>query len=155
MIQQQENRPQPQDHHEEAENMRRLLEQHWLHCRHIESERAWFMNVYAIISGGIITYTFTTKPMELRPIYFLMAFTVIGLLLAYRWSIAFDELRERVNTIIEYFGLKTVIDSKGKTASLTMDIPKNWFFKIFRTGFLFCYFYAIILVGLIILVVKY
>ncbi|MBI4283609.1 MAG: hypothetical protein HY663_03980 [Chloroflexi bacterium] len=126
-----------------TESLRRLLEQHWLHCRHVESERAWFMNVYAVITGSIVTFTLKTTPIDLLPVYFLLAFTVIGFLLTWRWKDAFQYHQKKAEEIA------TVL-----AVPLSLNIPANWFWKIFGTRFLFLYFYAIVLIGLIILLVT-
>ena len=85
------------------ESLRVLLEQHWTHCRHLESERAWFMNVYAAIIGGVLAFLATREFGEAHElaIYFLMWITIIGLLLTIRWSKAFEVHRHRVNMIIK------------------------------------------------------
>jgi hypothetical protein len=36
------------------ENLRKLLEQHWEHCRHLEVERSHFMLSYAVVVGSVI-----------------------------------------------------------------------------------------------------
>jgi len=37
---------------ERAENLRRVYEQNWLHARHVENERLWFTNIYAVVMAG-------------------------------------------------------------------------------------------------------
>ena len=101
------------------------------------------MNVYAIITGGIITYAFTTKTMELWPIYFLMAFTVIGLLLTFRWMHAFQYHQGKVEETAGKLGVP-----------VNLNIPANRFWRIFRTRYLFPFFYAIVFVGLVLLVIT-
>ena len=57
------------------EDLRALLEQHWLHCRHLENERAAFMGVYAILTGGMLASMaqegFKFKDEALWPLCFL------------------------------------------------------------------------------------
>lgn len=130
-------------------NLRTLLEQHWLHCRHLESERAWFMSVYAAIVGGVLAFL-AGKGFEEGEwaIYFLMWITIIGLLLTIRWSSAFEVHRDRVNTIVRelHFQLK---DSKGH--EMDMNIPAGPFFSLLRTRYWFYAFYSVIFAGLVIL----
>jgi hypothetical protein len=128
---------------EQTENLRELLRQHWLHCRHIESERAWFMSVYAAITGGMLAYIFTSEVKDLWPFYFLILLTLIGLLLNFRWKQAFEHHQEEAEAVANRLG-----------APVNLNIPANWFWKIFGTRFLFLYFYALILIGLIILVIT-
>lgn len=101
------------------------------------------MNVYAIITGGIITYAFTTETIGLWPIYFLMAFTVIGLLLTFRWMHAFQYHQRKVEETAAALGVP-----------VDLNIPANWFWKVFRTRYLFLSFYTIVFAGLIILLVT-
>jgi hypothetical protein len=125
---------------EKNKTLRELLRQHWLHCRHIETERAWFMNVFAIVTGGIIAYAFKDSKIELWPIYFLIAFTVIGLLLNIRWKQAFNHHRDKVKATVRKLGIRGIVWVPPAKC------------KILSTGYFFIYFYAIILIGLIILV---
>ncbi len=130
-------------------NLRTLLEQHWLHCRHLESERAWFMSVYAAIIGGVLAFLADKGFKEGEwAIYFLMWITIIGLLLTIRWSSAFEVHRKRVNKIVRelHFRIK---DRKGK--EMDMKIPAGLFFRLVRTRRLFYAFYSVVFAGLVIL----
>ena len=131
-----------QQDREQAENLRELLRQHWLHARHIESERAWFMSVYAAITGGILAYLSTAGSSELWPLYFLMVFTLIGFLLNCRWKHAFEHHQKCI---------KDTASRLGITADI--DIPANHIWKVIKTRYLFLSFYAIVFVGLIIVVI--
>lgn len=42
---------------ERAKNLRTVFEQHWLHARHVENERLWFTNIYALVVGGLLAFT--------------------------------------------------------------------------------------------------
>jgi hypothetical protein len=69
---------------EKLKNLRTLLEQHWLQCRHLESERASFMNVYGAITGAILAFVAYTgfQTGSLRgelPLYFLIGFALFWL----------------------------------------------------------------------------
>ncbi len=129
-----------QQNGEKDANLRTLLEQHWLHCRHLESERAWFMSVYAAITGGMLTYIFTSDTIQLWPLSFLIFLTFVGLLLNLRWIQAFEHHRRMT---------KETASKLGITAEV--DVPARHIWRILRTRFLFPSFYFIILVGLIIL----
>jgi len=132
-----------QQESEKAENLRELLRQHWLHCRHLESERAWFMSVYAAITGAMLTYLFTADMMRLWPLIFLIFLTAVGLLLNIRWMQAFEHHRRLV---------KETASKIGVTAEV--DVPAKHIWKILRTRYLFPSFYCIILIGLIVLLVT-
>jgi len=42
---------------ERAKNLRTVFKQHWLHARHVENERLWFTNIYALVVGGLLAFT--------------------------------------------------------------------------------------------------
>jgi hypothetical protein len=136
-----------------VENLRTLLEQHWLHCRHLESERAWFMSIYGGVAGGILA--FITKasdtnlclnnfPLFYALISFLIILTFFGFFLTLRWAFTFEEHRGRVEAILEELELKL----SGKGVDLTMDIPREGFFKVFNAKTLFPLFYLVVLIGI-------
>jgi predicted dehydrogenase len=158
-----------QEPEQTQENLRKLLEQHWLHCRHLESERSWFMNAYAVVVGGVVAFIIGG---ELKPsliFYFLFAFLVIftfvGFFLTTRWTYAFEYHRIRVNKLAKILWLES-----GSKASLdpTMDIPaihilpeficgiripdscRRRVDDLFRTRYWFALFYLFILIGLLI-----
>jgi hypothetical protein len=127
---------------ERSKNLRELLRQHWDHCRHIESERAWFMSVFAAITGGTLAYILTSSTESQWPFYFLMLLTAIGLLLNIRWTQAFNHHRDKVK-------------ETAKTLGINGDVwaPSSKLL-ILKTGYLFIAFYALTFIGLIILVDK-
>jgi uncharacterized membrane protein len=121
-------------------NLRTLLEQHWLHARHIESERAWFMSVYAAITGGILTYMSASDAAGLWPICFLIALTLVGLCLTIRWKQAFEHHRNKIEET-----------AKSLNMAADVDVQARHVWKMLRTRYLFSSFYFIVLVGLIVL----
>ncbi|RLC67299.1 MAG: hypothetical protein DRH97_05070 [Chloroflexi bacterium] len=160
-----------------TENLQVLLEQHWLHCRHLESERAWFMSVYAAITGGMfafMAYSGSTDSTGLQhswPLYFLIMLTFFGFFHSIRWTYAFECHRVRVNKLARILW----IESEGKAMlDPTMDIPSmrilpdflrsnkivkrlgidriaQYLNEILRTRYLFASFYFFMLVGFVIL----
>ena len=125
--------------HEEDKNWRSLLTQHWLHCRHIESERAWFMSVYAVIVGGILTYVFGKEASDWQPLVFILVLTVVGLFINIRWSQAYEHHRKQVKCTARKLDIRA-----------NVDVPGNWFL---RTRVLFPTFYGVIAVGLVVLLI--
>ena len=129
------------------ENVRKLLEQHWLHCRHLETERTWFLLAYigSIASiVGLMYFRTGLKWLIIIPI----VLTLLGLLLTKRWSDAFEKHRRSVNTLIGKLQLKS---NEKETMDLTMDVPASPLFKLFRTRRLFYLFYLLMLIALIVL----
>ena len=144
-----------------ADSLGVLLEQHWLHCRHLESERSWFMNAYAVVVGGVAAFISTT---ELKPspilvflVGFIIVFTFVGFFLTTRWTYSFECHRKKVNELSRILWL---VSGRNELFDPTMDIPamyilpgSNWFSKIvnewFRTRYWFPLFYLLISLGLV------
>lgn len=49
-----------------------ILEQNWLHLRHVENQRMWFTNIYVIIVAGSLTFI-GSQPMSFFSSYFAFA----------------------------------------------------------------------------------
>jgi hypothetical protein len=137
------------------ENLRTLLEQHWLHCRHLESERAWFMSIYGGVAGGILAFIAKASdtslclnkfPLFYALISFLIVLTFFGFFLTLRWAFTFEEHRDRVKAILEELELSK-LKFNGKEVDLTMNIPREGFFKVFNAKILFPLFYLVVLIG--------
>jgi len=127
----------------DPETYRELLRQHWLHCRHIESERAWFMSVYAAIIGGVLSFTFADGVHEIWPLAFLIFLTCTGLILNIRWMQSFEHHRRMVKKAAAKLNIEADI-----------DVPAGNIWRILRTRNLFPSFYIITLIGLIILLLT-
>lgn len=141
---------------QEVGNLRTLLEQHWLHCRHLESERAWFMSIYGGVAGGILAFIAKASdtslclnnfPLFYALISFLIVLTFFGFFLTVRWAFTFEEHRYRVEAILEELELSK-LEYKGKEVDLTMSIPRKGFFKVFNAKILFPLFYLVVLIGI-------
>jgi len=95
---------------QKVENLRLLLQQHWDHCRHLESERSWFMNAYAVVIGGVSAFIIGMRVEDLAELEssstfkFLVAslivFTFFGFFYTVRWTYAFECHQERVNKLV-------------------------------------------------------
>jgi hypothetical protein len=123
-----------------AENLE-LLRQYLDHYRHIETERYWFMSVFAVVIGVVLGLMFKTDP-TIDPnskswiFYFIFALTNIGFLINIRWAQTLGLLSDQINKI-----------GKGK---VKFEVPHYGIFWIARTRYLFPFFYLLIIVGTII-----
>jgi len=117
-----------------------LLEQHWLHARHVESERAWFMSAYSAITGGIITYLFSSDTDRLWPGVFLLVLTFIGFALNWRWAQAFEHYQQQAADIGRQFD-----------PNAQVKVPRNGVWRVVRTNHLFLGFYGLAFVGLLVM----
>lgn len=108
------------------------MERHWDHCRHLESERSWFMNAYAVVIGGVSAFLIGSGVTDLAElegssafkflVAFLIVFTLFGFFHTVRWTYAHECHRQRVNylTGLMKFGSLPMIVWKD----LDMDIPR-------------------------------
>ena len=120
-------------------DLRALFEQYWLHSRHIENERAWFMSAYAAITGGVLTFVFLNDVVKWQPIVFLVILTGIGYLINKRWIDVFEHYRCLIKETGKELGVEAKVDIQS--------------YKFLRIRFLFLLFYAIMFLGLIALLV--
>jgi hypothetical protein len=122
-----------------------LLRQHLDHYRHIETERYWFMSVFAVVIGVVLGLIFKTDQ-TIDPnsknwiFYFIFALTNIGFLINIRWAQTLGLLSDQIKEI-------------GKE-KIKFEAPHKGIFCIFRTRYLFPFFYFIIIIGTIILAQK-
>ncbi len=94
----------------EDEILRTLLEQNWGHCQHLESERAWFMNIYAAITAALLAFAFHKEcknELSIWIIFFIMLLTLFGFLQTIRWIYAFETHRTNVNELIRILKSRT------------------------------------------------
>jgi predicted dehydrogenase len=147
------------------ENLGKLLERHWLHCQHLESERAQFMQVYAaIIAGIVVGYSYLIsidKPIDdylvLYILLFLIVLTFVGFFLTLRWVYAFECHREKVN---ELAGILWRSCNVEVPLDPTMEIPPLHIMppplrkadEAFRTRYWFPLFYLLVLIGILALI---
>ena len=152
-----------QEQEQTQQNLQKLLEMHWLHCQHLESERAQFMQVYAAIIAGmaagfgylISTTSLGTDHLVQYVLLFLMALTLVGLFLTLRWDYAFECHRKRVNAIA---GIMWFNCSLPLSTDPTMNIPPLRAMPgrlrrvdgALKTRYLFPLFYLCVLIGIVI-----
>jgi hypothetical protein len=133
-------------------NIRELLIQHWEHFRHIESERYWFMSVYAAILTGALALVLgdnkSTESGQILLICFLAIFTMIGFLINIRWKQTIIMLSEQIKTLAGNLDGLSDIPGRIKFEADPMRTMKN-----IRTRNLFPFFYALVLIGLIVIAV--
>lgn len=64
---------------ERRELLKSVYEQNWLHARHLENERLWFTNIYVVIVGGLLAYTFGTEGTHFWPWPILLVIFILSL----------------------------------------------------------------------------
>ncbi len=128
------------------ELLKSIYEQHWLHVRHVESERLWFTNIFALIVAGLITLLGTTGvgwSSSVFAIYagcFIIVLSMLGYFLCLTWRAPFLEHTTLASRILEDSGLKEYAPYTSKAHS---RIKIGWI----TTHELFLYFYALMVGG--------
>jgi len=83
---------------ERAENLRRVYEQNWLHARHVENERLWFTNIYAVVmAGSLVLMSETGLIWPLAS--FLLILSFLGFCMCHALRIAFIQ-HSRLSEIV-------------------------------------------------------
>lgn len=131
-------------------NLRELLIQHWQHYRHIETERYWFMSVYAAVVGVLLGIIFKTdlttdKIYDIWLLVFLIVLTIIGSLINVRWMQTLIVLSKNIGEIATMLDIEEEIQFEALSTGI-------W--KVLRTRYLFLSFYVIVLLGLFALVIT-
>lgn len=148
------------------ENLGKLLEQHWDHCRHLENERTGLFIGYVGSMVAILGSLYLAKvgvftivnPLGRWIMIIPLIFTLLCFSLTWRWGQSFEKHRRVVNAIIWNLEVGKIINKDGKEVpkqDMDMDIPTNWFFHLFRTRWLFNSFYLFISFIFILLIVIF
>lgn len=80
---------------ERAKNLRTVFEQHWLHARHVENERLWFTNIYALTVGGLLAFTYgkaedaSFSPWPWQILVAILLLSLLGLFMSHSMRIPF------------------------------------------------------------------
>lgn len=107
------------------ELLKSVYEQHWLHARHLENERLWLTNIYMLIVGALLAYTFGRGeagfwPWPILVIIFILS--LIGFFMSHSLRIPFY-YHSRMADIIQikewglpynYFYRKQEVKTKGR-----------------------------------------
>ncbi len=111
-----------------------IFKQNWENVRHIKNERLMFINIYAIISAGVLTLlnSVNSKPdLQLLLILFLCFLSVIGLLSSLRLKAELEECLANIERILMNVALENYM-AMGASSSGRMRYPKfRWIFPIF------------------------
>lgn len=91
-----------------------ILEQNWTHLRHVESQRMWFTNIFALVVAGVLSFLGTRSTPSLSSnfavIAFLWFFSVLGLLQTLKTNKEIDVLLNEIHVMCELKGLKRHVD---------------------------------------------
>ncbi len=73
---------------EKSENLRRVFEQYWLHGRHLENERLWSTNIYAILWAGSLAFM-SQQGASIGLVTFLLILSYLGMLICHSLRLPF------------------------------------------------------------------
>lgn len=128
------------------EFLKSIYEQHWLHARHLENERLWFTNIFALIVAGLLAFLGTIDNEELLSLfaiyagYFIFILSLLGYFLCLTWRAPFVEHTTLVNRMLKDLELERYAPYISKA------------FRRIKIGWvtaheLFLYFYALMAGG--------
>jgi len=129
-----------------------ILEQNWLHARHIENERLWFTNIYAIIVAGMIGilsingFVNSSLMMTLLSI-FLIYLSLLGIIATYKLSAEFHNHMNKIELIVERLKIK---DYMG----LPLDRAEGGRWKFLRFTIAIYLLYILVIIGCFIVLIN-
>jgi len=125
-----------------------IYEQHWLHIRHVENQRLWFTNIFAILCGGSFALMHGGLFDEANwPIVgFLMVLSLFGFVFCLRIQDVFEAHKRVAGLILERYGLEHYLAKYPETVA-------RKFFQLsllFPAFFLFCFnFFLFVLLQIV------
>ncbi|MBA7663370.1 hypothetical protein ES703_71410 [subsurface metagenome] len=131
-----------------------ILKENWQHARHIETERMWFVNIFAAIIVGTIAYL-SEVGLEVLPLIILIVFALFCLLVTIKLNIAFATHMKAIESIFKDKKL-LLGDKKEWRTYMGMPSRKGKIWKILSVAKLTVFFYslAIIVLGVMIICIN-
>ena len=120
------------------DNARLVFEQYWLHARHVENERLWMTNVFAIIFAGLLGFMGWKEELIWYIAAFGLALSLFGLLAVHALRIPFIRYSRMAETIMDVelgLGKFRRFFKQNKKDGLRVNIDKFW--SLHRTFVLF------------------
>lgn len=126
---------------ERVENLRRVYEQNWLHARHVENERLWFTNIYAVVMAGSLALM-SEKGLIWPLATFLLVLSLLGFFMCHALRMPFIR-HSRISEIIlrrewqlkDYSGFyprtKQPEDKLEKSGEVRKGVSLNEVFYVF------------------------
>ena len=111
-----------------------VFQQHWENARHIKNERLSFMNIYAIVTAGVLSLLHSIRGefvLEISLLVFLIAFSAIGLLTSLRLKAELENCLRSIELTVARLGMEQfmpVVDARG---ALTRYPKFRWLFPLF------------------------
>ena len=133
------------------ELLKSIYEQHWLHARHVENERLWFTNIFALIVAGLLAFLATTNNGVLSESaryagYFILILSIVGYVFCLTLRAPFVAHTEKAKKLLEDSRLLEY--DPYQPEEIYRIIKIGWL----STHELFLYFYALMAGGALYLV---
>lgn len=131
------------------ELLKSIYEQHWLHARHVENERLWMTNIFALIVAGLLAFLGSVEDKELFSRFaifvglFIFIMSMLGYLLCLTWRAGFVEHVALARKMLKDARLKRYAPYTSKSFKKI---------KISSAHELFLYFYALMAGGALFLI---
>ena len=125
-----------------------IYEQHWLHARHVENQRLWFTNVFALLCVGSLAMMDSGLFNEANwsIVGFLMVLSLFGFVFCLRIQGVFEAHKSVAGLILERYGLEHYLTKYPETVA-------RKFFRLsllFPAFFLFCFnFFLFVLLQIV------
>ena len=111
-----------------------LFQQNSENARHIKSERIWFMNIYSMITAGVLSLlrgVHGNNLLEIALLVFMCVFSSIGLLTSFRLKAEWEECLQKLRAMAEHVQLSEFV-ALGQSEGALAHYPKfRWIFPIF------------------------
>lgn len=111
-----------------------IFQQNSENARHIKSERIWFMNIYAVITAGVLSLLHTVQgkgTVEVALLGFMSVFSLIGLLTSFRLKAELEECQQKLGDIAQAEGFEEFV-ALGQSEGALSRYPKfRWIFPVF------------------------
>lgn len=137
-----------------------ILEQNWLHARHVEKRRLWFTNIYVLILGGFLGAFIRgratiNKHLQLPLLAFLLILSIFGILFSIRCKQVFDSHTNKINEMMESFDddkYERFMSVRGDEKTIKFLWFEGKYPEYLGVNWLFVYFYFI-MTGLVIFLI--
>jgi len=120
-----------------------VLKENYNHFRHVENERLWFTNIYAIIVGSIFTFVKEGRVFILSTI-FLIILSILGFLMSLRLKADVEDFQQKI----------IAISTQLKVRDLCGLGAQKGFTIYFKLRDIFIYFYFCMLLFLIVTLIT-
>jgi hypothetical protein len=111
-----------------------MFQQNCENARHIKNERIWFMNIFSIITAGVLSLLHGIRGevlLECSLIMFMCVFSLIGLLTSFRLKAELEECLDSLRRMAIAEHLETYLAVGESSGALTRYPKFRWVFPVF------------------------